>query len=189
MWTNKRWGRRWRKFREGVQWVRFGAVEVIWTYYVRFDMWFHPRGSTLQKPRTLFLETQRILENPQGFRQNPGESRESPWFRLHKVIKNPQESFGIPRNPQESPGIPSESPESSRILRILRIFPRSILETSYKIFEVSHPSLRAGFAVQGVLQVRMTRLEKSFLKDTKRKNVTLPLSIWIYHNLCISTCA
>ena len=81
------------------------------------------RGSTHRKPRILFLETQRILENPQGFRQNPAESRESPWFRLHKVIKNPQESFGIPWNPQESPWIPSESPESSRILRILRIFP------------------------------------------------------------------
>ena len=32
--------------------------------------------------------------------------------------------------------------------------------------------LCAGFAVKGVILVRMTRLEKSFLKETKRKNVT-----------------
>ena len=127
---------------------------------------------TLQKPRTLFLETQRILENPQGFRQNPAESRESPWFRLHKVIKNPQESFGIPWNPQESPWIPSESPESSRILRILRIFPRSILETSYKIFEVSHPSTPLVDTKKCYIMLIITRADAR-RKDTWRSEIEM----------------
>ena len=60
------------------------------------------RGSTLQKPRTHFGETQRIPKNPKGLRQNPTETRESPWSWLQKIHKNPLESLEIPRNPQES---------------------------------------------------------------------------------------
>ena len=77
------------------------------------------RGSTLQKPRTLFGETRRIPKKPQGFRQNPTETRESPWSWLHRIHKNPLESPGILRNPQEFLGIPrnpQKSWESSEIL-------------------------------------------------------------------------
>ena len=38
--------------------MRFGAVEVIWTYYVRFDMWFH---LPLSKKYFKFLTKKRIF--------------------------------------------------------------------------------------------------------------------------------
>ena len=81
-------------------------------------IFLNTRGSTLQKPRTRFGETRRIPKKPQGFRQNPTETRESPWSWLHRIHKNPLESPGILRNPQEFLGIPrnpQKSWESSEI--------------------------------------------------------------------------
>ena len=66
------------------------------------------RGSTLQKPRTLFEETWRNLENPDRIPknlQNPLESPGIPWSPLEspRIPWNPLETPRIPRKPQESP--------------------------------------------------------------------------------------
>ena len=76
-------------------------------------------GSTLKKPRTLFEETRRIPKKPQGFRQNPTETRESPWSWLRRILKNPLESPGILRNPQKFLGILMNSQESWETSEIL----------------------------------------------------------------------
>ena len=66
------------------------------------------RGSTLQKPRTVFEETgecPRNVEDFSGIRQNP----ENPMIF---TPQNPQESPGVPWNPQKSSEIPRNPKES-----------------------------------------------------------------------------
>ena len=57
------------------------------------------KDSILQKPFTLFLETQRIHENPQGFQQNPENPHDFDSSKLSIILLNPLESLVIPRNP------------------------------------------------------------------------------------------
>ena len=87
-------------------------ITIKWNWCLKNIELFHPRGSTLQKPRTFFQETRRIPENPQGFQQNPENPHDIDSTKSSRILKNPLESLGIPRNPQESPVNPQNPQES-----------------------------------------------------------------------------
>ena len=82
---------------------------VLWMAKTPLNTISLARGLTLQKPCTVFEESQGIK---QEFPRNVAE-----FFRILRkpmicTLQNPKESPGIPRNPQESPGIPRNPLES-----------------------------------------------------------------------------
>ena len=78
----------------------------------------------LDTPETLY-SFRRNRENPKDLNRIP-QNPENPVIFPHQILNNPQQSQGI-------------LSESLRVLRILGISSPILMETSYKVFEVSSP--------------------------------------------------